>query len=179
MEHIERTFLHLVPSFGIVPERPPQCCPKTQSCVHNRMNDQAIWQCRHTHTHPQPATPSRSGTLSCEHGPRPIGGKQHGAHRRSDHPILVSTTFHLFFMRSLFLDKAIPSTIQRVNRCLDLDFFIVVHAVRNLHVFKGRDDFNGYGYFCVPLSRTGFGVQAKNIGKYVLVEMRCCTRSLV
>ena len=27
-----------------------------------------------------------------------------------------------------------------------LIFFIVVHAVGNLHVSKGPDDFNGYGY---------------------------------
>ena len=29
-----------------------------------------------------------------------------------------------------------------------LIFFIVVHAIGNLHVFLGPDDFNGYGYFC-------------------------------
>merc|ERR1712136_386970 len=35
-----------------------------------------------------------------------------------------------------------------------LIFFIVVHAVGNLHVFKGPDDFNGYGYFFVRLNWT-------------------------
>merc|ERR1712137_797945 len=29
--------------------------------------------------------------------------------------------------------------------------FIVIHAVGNLHVFLGPDDFNGYGYFYVRL----------------------------
>lgn len=35
--------------------------------------------------------------------------------------------------------------------------FIVIHAVGNLHVFKGPDDFNGYGYLCdepTPVGQT-------------------------
>jgi predicted heme/steroid binding protein len=32
-----------------------------------------------------------------------------------------------------------------------LVLFIVIHAVGNLHVFLGPDDFNGYGYFYVRL----------------------------
>eukprot|EP00438_Fugacium_kawagutii_P036718 Skav213891 [mRNA] locus=scaffold245:208194:218086:- [translate_table: standard] len=41
-----------------------------------------------------------------------------------------------------------------------LVLFIVIHAVGNLHVFKGPDDFNGYGYFYVRLYWTGFGLPA-------------------
>merc|ERR1719181_276166 len=36
-----------------------------------------------------------------------------------------------------------------------LILFIVIHAVGNLHVFMGPDDFNGYGYFYVRLYWTG------------------------
>merc|ERR550537_748896 len=39
-----------------------------------------------------------------------------------------------------------------------LIMFIVIHAVGNLHVFLGPDDFNGYGYFYVRLYWTGFGL---------------------
>ena len=41
-----------------------------------------------------------------------------------------------------------------------LFIFIIIHAVGNLHVFLGPDDFNGYGYFYVRLYWTGFGLQA-------------------
>merc|ERR1712107_243414 len=51
-----------------------------------------------------------------------------------------------------------------------LIFFIVVHAVGNLHVFKGPDDFNGYGYFYVRLYWTGFGFQANIVEEYVLLS---------
>ena len=49
-------------------------------------------------------------------------------------------------------------------------FFIVVHAVGNLHVFKGPDDFNGYGYFYVRLYWTGIGLQANIVEEYVLLS---------
>merc|ERR1719480_649149 len=50
-----------------------------------------------------------------------------------------------------------------------LIFFIVIHAVGNLHVFKGPDDFNGYGYFYVRLYWTGFGLPANIVEEYVLL----------
>merc|ERR1712107_266036 len=50
-----------------------------------------------------------------------------------------------------------------------LFFFIVIHAVGNLHVFKGPDDFNGYGYFYVRLYWTGFGFDANIVEEYVLL----------
>jgi len=43
-------------------------------------------------------------------------------------------------------------------------FFIVVHAVGNLHIFAGPNDFNGYGYFYV---RTYLLVQANVIEIYL------------
>merc|ERR1712078_230806 len=50
-----------------------------------------------------------------------------------------------------------------------LIFFMVIHAVGNLHVFLGPDDFNGYGYFYVRLYWTGFGLPANIVEEYVLL----------
>jgi hypothetical protein len=50
-----------------------------------------------------------------------------------------------------------------------LIMFIVIHAVGNLHVFLGPDDFNGYGYFYVRLYWTGFGFPANIVEEYVLL----------
>merc|ERR1712032_80616 len=50
-----------------------------------------------------------------------------------------------------------------------LILFIVIHAVGNLHVFLGPDDFNGYGYFYVRLYWTGFGLPANIVEEYILL----------
>merc|ERR1712083_612644 len=50
-----------------------------------------------------------------------------------------------------------------------LILFIVIHAVGNLHVFMGPDDFNGYGYFYVRLYWTGFGLPANIVEEYILL----------
>merc|ERR1712070_1145872 len=47
---------------------------------------------------------------------------------------------------------------------------IVIHAVGNLHVFLGPDDFNGYGYFYVRLYWTGFGLNANIVEEYVALS---------
>merc|ERR1711957_56240 len=47
--------------------------------------------------------------------------------------------------------------------------FIIIHAVGNLHVFLGPNDFNGYGYFYVRLYWTGFGFSANIVEEYVLL----------
>ncbi|CAL1128830.1 unnamed protein product [Cladocopium goreaui] len=47
--------------------------------------------------------------------------------------------------------------------------FIIIHAVGNLHVFLGPDDFNGYGYFYVRLYWTGFGLNANIVEEYILL----------
>lgn len=41
-------------------------------------------------------------------------------------------------------------------------FFMVIHAVGNLHIFLGPDDFNGYGYFYVRLYWTMGGLVEAN-----------------
>jgi len=51
-----------------------------------------------------------------------------------------------------------------------LFIFIIIHAIGNLHVFLGPDDFNGYGYFYVRLYWTGFGLQANIVEEYVLLS---------
>merc|ERR1719203_515479 len=51
-----------------------------------------------------------------------------------------------------------------------LILFIVIHGVGNLHVFKGPDDFNGYGYFYVRLYWTGFGLPANIVEEYILLS---------
>merc|ERR1711865_607161 len=51
-----------------------------------------------------------------------------------------------------------------------LILFIVIHAVGNLHVFLGPDDFNGYGYFYVRLYWTGFGLPANIVEEYILLS---------
>merc|ERR1712032_870193 len=48
---------------------------------------------------------------------------------------------------------------------------IVIHAVGNLHVFLGPDDFNGYGYFYVRLYWTGFGLPANIVEEYILLSV--------
>merc|ERR1719426_273712 len=48
-----------------------------------------------------------------------------------------------------------------------LIFFIIIHAIGNLHVFLGPDDFNGYGYFYVRLYWSGFGLEANIVEEYV------------
>jgi hypothetical protein len=50
-----------------------------------------------------------------------------------------------------------------------LFIFIIIHAIGNLHVFLGPDDFNGYGYFYVRLYWTGFGLQANIVEEYILL----------
>jgi len=52
-----------------------------------------------------------------------------------------------------------------------LILFIVIHAVGNLHIFKGPDDFNGYGYFYVRLYWTGFGLPANIVEEYILLSV--------
>merc|ERR1712151_373415 len=52
-----------------------------------------------------------------------------------------------------------------------LILFIVIHAVGNLHVFMGPDDFNGYGYFYVRLYWTGFGLPANIVEEYILLAI--------
>merc|ERR1712048_993396 len=73
---------------------------------------------------------------------------------------------------TIFPQKNIILTNDRsglTRSAMFLFVFIIIHAVGNLHVFLGPDDFNGYGYFYVRLYWTGFGAPANIVEEYVLL----------
>jgi hypothetical protein len=91
----------------------------------------------------------------------------------------LCATYHLLMavvfevLKTIFANKNFKITNDRVGltrSAIFLIFFIVVHAVGNLHVFMGPDDFNGYGYFYVRLYWTGFGLPANIVEEYCLLS---------
>lgn len=73
---------------------------------------------------------------------------------------------------TIFPQKNIVFNNDRVGltrSAMFLFVFIIIHAIGNLHVFLGPDDFNGYGYFYVRLYWTGFGFQMNIVEEYVLL----------
>jgi cytochrome b involved in lipid metabolism len=71
---------------------------------------------------------------------------------------------------TIFGQNTIQFTNDRVGltrSAMFLFVFIIIHAVGNLHVFLGPNDFNGYGYFYVRLYPTGFGLPANIVEIYV------------
>merc|ERR550537_597488 len=73
---------------------------------------------------------------------------------------------------TIFAQKNISFTNDRLGLTRSAVFlvvFIIIHAIGNLHVFLGPDDFNGYGYFYVRLYFTGFGAPANIVEIYVLL----------
>merc|ERR1711972_233820 len=64
-----------------------------------------------------------------------------------------------------------PDRTGLTRSAILLILFIVIHAVGNLHVFAGPDDFNGYGYFYVRLYWTGFGLPANIVEEYILLSV--------
>merc|ERR1719359_2636811 len=75
-------------------------------------------------------------------------------------------------LRTIFAIKNFKITNDRVGLTRSAMFLIVfqvIHAVGNLHVFLGADDFNGYGYFYVRLYWTGFGLSANIVEEYLLL----------
>jgi hypothetical protein len=76
-------------------------------------------------------------------------------------------------VRTIFSIKNFKITNERVGLTRSAMFLIVfqvIHAVGNLHVFLGPDDFNGYGYFYVRLYWTGFGLPANIVEEYLLLS---------
>merc|ERR1719183_127283 len=74
---------------------------------------------------------------------------------------------------TIFGQKNIVFTNDRMGltrSALFLFVFIIIHAIGNLHVFLGPDDFNGYGYFYVRLYWSGFGFEANIVEEYVLLS---------
>jgi len=76
-------------------------------------------------------------------------------------------------LKTIFVNKNFKITADRVGltrSAILLILFMVIHAVGNLHVFLGPDDFNGYGYFYVRLYWTGFGLPANVVEEYILLS---------
>jgi len=76
-------------------------------------------------------------------------------------------------LKTIFCNKNFKISNDRVGltrSAILLILFIVIHAVGNLHVFEGPDDFNGYGYFYVRLYWTGFGLPANIVEEYILLS---------
>merc|ERR1712091_597543 len=74
---------------------------------------------------------------------------------------------------TIFGQKNFVLTNDRVGltrSAMFLFVFLIIHAVGNLHVFLGPDDFNGYGYFYVRLYWTGFGLEANIVEEYILLS---------
>merc|ERR1712100_889985 len=83
---------------------------------------------------------------------------------------MVSVLREIFY--TIFAQKNITFTNDRLGLTRSAVFlvvFIIIHAIGNLHVFLGPDDFNGYGYFYVRLYFTGFGMPANIVEIYVLL----------
>merc|ERR1712127_765813 len=74
--------------------------------------------------------------------------------------------FTIFGQKNLVLTN---DRIGLTRSAMFLFIFIIIHAVGNLHVFLGPDDFNGYGYFYVRLYWTGFGFDANIVEEYILL----------
>merc|ERR1712027_162235 len=74
--------------------------------------------------------------------------------------------FTIFGQKNLFLTN---DRVGLTRSAMFLFIFIIIHAVGNLHVFLGPDDFNGYGYFYVRLYWTGFGFDANIVEEYILL----------
>jgi len=86
--------------------------------------------------------------------------------------VMVIAVF-LEVVRTIFTIKNFKITNDRVGLTRSAMFLIVfqvIHAVGNLHVFLGPDDFNGYGYFYVRLYWTGFGLPANIVEEYLLLS---------
>merc|ERR1712217_990325 len=86
--------------------------------------------------------------------------------------LLISVLFEV--CATIFTAKNIKISNDRkglTRSAILLILFIVIHAVGNLHVFKGPDDFNGYGYFYVRLYCTGFGLPANIVEEYILLSV--------
>merc|ERR1711967_211489 len=89
-------------------------------------------------------------------------------------------TIHLWIaiimevLKTIFCDKNFKvNSMDRVGltrSAILLILFIVIHAVGNLHVFAGPDDFNGYGYFYVRLYWTGFGLPCNVVEEYIALS---------
>jgi hypothetical protein len=81
--------------------------------------------------------------------------------------ILVEVVKTIFSIKNF---KISNDRVGLTRSAMFLIVFQIIHAVGNLHVFLGPDDFNGYGYFYVRLYWTGFGLSANIVEEYLLLS---------
>jgi len=84
--------------------------------------------------------------------------------------IYMAIGFMKELLCTIFTQSNIQFTSDRsglTRSAMWLFLFIIIHAIGNLHVFLGPNDFNGYGYFYVRLYPTGFGLPANIVEIYV------------
>merc|ERR1719160_438960 len=84
--------------------------------------------------------------------------------------VIVALVLEL--VRTIFTVKNFKFNNDRTGLTRSAIFLIVfqvIHAIGNLHVFLGPDDFNGYGYFYVRLYFTGFSLSANIVEEYLLL----------
>jgi len=77
---------------------------------------------------------------------------------------LKEIIFTIFGQKNIVL---LNDRVGLTRSAMFLFVFIIIHAIGNLHVFLGPDDFNGYGYFYVRLYWSGFGFDANIVEEYV------------
>jgi len=128
----------------------------------------------------------KGGVLANHHAWGHYEGKNWRFEVGDDNPGVLLINFKAYFFAAwylilamlyevcatIFTAKNIKLGNDRVGltrSAIFLVFFIVIHALGNLHVFKGPDDFNGYGYFYVRLYWTGFGAPANIVEEYILL----------
>jgi len=58
-----------------------------------------------------------------------------------------------------------------VRSAMFLVFFIIIHAVGNLEIYLGKDEYNGYAYFYKRLYWTGFGLEANIVEEYLAIAL--------
>ncbi|CAK0798423.1 unnamed protein product [Prorocentrum cordatum] len=126
--------------------------------------------------------PAATAAAAGEHGARDWKlandnrNKRMGEYGRVPGPIGALVYMVIAFMKevlfTIFGQKNFQFTNDRIGLTRSAMFmfiFIIIHAVGNLHVFLGPDDFNGYGYFYVRLYWTGFGFNANIVEEYILL----------
>merc|ERR1719160_163791 len=120
------------------------------------------------------------GTGAAAGAAAPLLSKPAGVTSRSEHGVIPA----MYYMICAFCKEIVSTIFSTVPSSIKLTgdrsgltrsaffliMFIVIHAVGNLHVFLGPDDFNGYGYFYVRLYWTGFGFNANIVEEYVLLS---------
>lgn len=95
---------------------------------------------------------------------------------------LKEIVFTIFSTNTIRFDAKGPEGRVGLTRsAMWLFMFLIVHAVGNLHVFLGPNDFNGYGYFYVRLYPTGdlFPQPWNALACLFVVMLGFCTSSLM